>query len=52
MVKQSSPPTTNEIRTLLGDQETERWTQEKVASWLEEKGWGRFAPTFESKKNI
>ncbi|KAI8883868.1 hypothetical protein K501DRAFT_285104, partial [Backusella circina FSU 941] len=47
MVKQSSPPTTDEIRTLLGDQETERWTQEKVASWLEEKGWGRFAPTFE-----
>lgn len=43
------PPTKNDIRTLLGDATVDTWNQEKVTQWLEEKGWGQFASTFESK---
>jgi len=43
------PPTKNDIRILLGDATVDSWNQEKVTQWLEEKGWGQFASTFESK---
>jgi hypothetical protein len=49
MVKQLNAPTEHEIYNLLGTKEIESWTQEKVCLWLEEKGWGHFASTFESK---
>lgn len=49
MVKQLEPPTASEIRILLGDAIVDSWTQDKVTQWLEEKGWGQFASTFESK---
>lgn len=49
MVKHSTSPT--DIRTLLGDAIVDSWTQEKVTRWLEEKGWGHFTSTFESKIN-
>lgn len=48
MVKHSSPPTEQEIRNQLGDDIVDSWTQDKVSHWLEEKGWGQFASTFES----
>ncbi|CEP09782.1 hypothetical protein [Parasitella parasitica] len=47
MVKQLDPPTKNDIRILLGDSIVDTWNQDKVKQWLEEKGWGQFAPTFE-----
>jgi hypothetical protein len=25
------------------------WSQDQVSQWLEKKGWGHFAPAFESK---
>ncbi|KAL0139953.1 hypothetical protein V8B55DRAFT_1502870 [Mucor lusitanicus] len=43
------PPTKDDIRTLLGDATVDTWNQEKVTQWLEEKGWGQFASTFESE---
>lgn len=49
MVKQLNAPTENEIYNLLGPKEINSWTQEKVTDWLQEKGWGHFASTFESK---
>lgn len=49
MVKHSSPPTEGEIRNQLGDDMLNSWTQEKVSAWLEERGWGQFVSTFESK---
>lgn len=48
MVKQLEPPTKKDIRILLGDSTVDTWNQEKVTQWLEEKGWGHFASTFES----
>ncbi|KAL7331802.1 mitogen-activated protein kinase kinase kinase [Mucor circinelloides] len=42
-----NPPTKNDIRILLGDATVDSWNQEKVTQWLEEKGWGQFASTFE-----
>jgi hypothetical protein len=52
MVKQPDPPTNNEIRMLLGDAIVDSWTQDKVTWWLEDKGWGQFASTFESKFDL
>lgn len=48
MVKHSSPPTEGEIRSQLGDDMLNSWTQTKVSHWLEERGWGQFVSTFES----
>ncbi|KAI8969302.1 hypothetical protein BDF20DRAFT_894306 [Mycotypha africana] len=39
--------TTTDIRHLLGDTIVDAWNQEKVTQWLDEKGWGHFASTFE-----
>lgn len=49
MVKQTNPPINDEIRTLLGDSIVDSWNQDKVSQWLDQKGWGHFAPTFSSK---
>lgn len=44
MAKQS---TDHPGQSLVEDSVVESWTQEKVSSWLKEKGWGQFASTFE-----
>ena len=35
----------NEVHAVLDV----HWHQEKVSQWLEERGWGHFVSTFESK---
>ncbi|KAG0193597.1 hypothetical protein DFQ28_004264 [Apophysomyces sp. BC1034] len=47
MFKQMNTSATDELRNVPGDDFVDQWSQEKVTSWLEEKGWGHIASTFE-----
>ncbi|KAG0182027.1 hypothetical protein DFQ29_006145 [Apophysomyces sp. BC1021] len=52
MFKQMNTSATDELRNVPGDDFVDQWSQEKVTSWLEEKGWGHIASTFEERRRL